>query len=151
MSAPFSFNTEAIFQALFQLVSGVTANGSGFVTAGRKLRHWTDVPAPNQPAVYQCQGPEYYKTRQGLPPIVTLTCKLWLYAKYPPDGSPSSPVLNPLKDAIFAALAPSPVTGVQSLGGLVYHAWIEGETLTDEGVLGDQAVILIPVKILVNN
>lgn len=148
----FTFNTEAIYQALFALVSQVKADGSGFVTVSRKLKHWTDVNGADQPALFQCQGIENYKPRQGLPPKVTLECKLWLYAKYPQDTSGlASPVLNPLKDAIFQALAPSVITGVQNLGGLVYHAWIEGDILTDEGVLGDQAAMVIPVKIMVNN
>jgi hypothetical protein len=150
---PWTFDTEAIYQALFALVSSVTtAQGQKFVTASRRLRHWADTNASDQPAVFQCQGQEDYKTRQGLPPVVTLNSKLWIYAKIPGDtGAVASSQLNPLKDAVFAALNPSPVTGLQTLGGLVYHAWIEGSALTDEGVLGDQAVIVLPVKIVVNN
>jgi len=42
------------------------------------------------------------------------------------------------------------VTGLQDLGlaNLVRHARIEGRIETDEGVLGDQAVAVIPVEIL---
>jgi hypothetical protein len=148
----FTFDSEAIYAALFQLVSTVTANGQGFVTASRVLKHWTDVAAADQPAVFQCQNGENYKPRANLPPVVTLDCKLWLYAKNAgdTDAVPSS-VLNPLKDAIFNALAPSPAIERQTLGGLVYHAWIEGDVLTDEGVLGDQAAMVLPIRIRVNN
>ena len=47
-------------------------------------------------------------------------------------------------------LAPSPATGIQNLGlpTMVQHAYIQGKVETDEGVLGDQAVAIIPSEIL---
>jgi len=59
-------------------------------------------------------------------------------------------VLNPLLDAVEAALAPSATTGLQDLGlpAMVQHAYISGKVETDEGVLGDQAVAIVPVEIL---
>jgi hypothetical protein len=53
-------------------------------------------------------------------------------------------------DALEAALAPSPVTGIQTLGlpGMVRHVTISGKVETDEGVLGDQAVAIVPIEIL---
>src|ERR1700720_4482232 len=58
--------------------------------------------------------------------------------------------LNPLLDAFEAALAPSPTTGIQNLGlpQMVQHAYIVGKIQTDEGVLGDQAIAIVPVEIL---
>ena len=46
-------------------------------------------------------------------------------------------LLNPLLDALVAALAPSPATGTQSLGlpVMVEHAYISGKVETDEPVL----------------
>ena len=62
--------------------------------------------------------------------------------------SPSS-VMNPLLDAVTAALAPdNPINTAQTLGGTVAHCWIEGAIETDEGTLGDQAVAIVPVRIL---
>jgi hypothetical protein len=59
-------------------------------------------------------------------------------------------LLNPLLDALEAALAPSPATGIQNLGlpAMVQHAYIAGKIETDEGVLGDQAIAIVPVEIL---
>jgi hypothetical protein len=59
-------------------------------------------------------------------------------------------LLNPLVDAVEAALMPAATTGVQDLGlpAMVQHAYIAGKIETDEGVLGDQAVAIIPVEIL---
>jgi len=59
-------------------------------------------------------------------------------------------LLNPMLDALEAALAPLPATGIQNLGlpTMVQHAYIQGKVETDEGVLGDQAVAVIPIEIL---
>jgi hypothetical protein len=59
-------------------------------------------------------------------------------------------VLNPLVDGVEAALLPLAATGLQNLGlpAMVQHAYIAGKIETDEGVLRDQAVAIIPVEIL---
>jgi hypothetical protein len=59
-------------------------------------------------------------------------------------------LLNPLLDSLEAALAPSPATGIQNLGlpTMVQHVYIQGKIETDEGVLGDQAIAVIPIEIL---
>jgi hypothetical protein len=59
-------------------------------------------------------------------------------------------LLNPLIDAVEAALAPSPAAGLQNLDlpAMVQHAAIAGKIDTDEGALGDQAIAIIPVEIL---
>ena len=58
--------------------------------------------------------------------------------------------LNPLLDALEAALAPAPATGIQHLGlpDMIQHAYIAGRVETDQGVLGDQAIAIVPVEIL---
>jgi hypothetical protein len=59
-------------------------------------------------------------------------------------------ILNPLIDALEAALAPSATTGIQNLGlpEMVQHAYIAGKVETGEGVLGDQAIAIVPVEVL---
>jgi hypothetical protein len=79
-----------------------------------------------------------------------LQLELYLYAHADdPMVAPAS-ALNPLIDAVEAALAASPITGMQDLGlpGTVRHAGIAGKLEITEGVLRDQAVALIPVEIL---
>jgi hypothetical protein len=63
---------------------------------------------------------------------------------------PPAMLLNPLLDALEAALSPSPATGIQNLGlpAMVQHAYIAGKIETDEGVLGDQSIAIVPVQIL---
>jgi hypothetical protein len=53
------------------------------------------------------------------------------------------------KNGKSVMLAPSPVSGVQTLGGLVSHCWIEGEIEQFPGVLDGIAKAIVPVKILV--
>jgi hypothetical protein len=140
-------NREPIYAALFAVVAGVP----GLVTASRRCRHWTDVAPAEQPALFQVQRAEKIERRTGLPPKHTLAVDLYLYANTGSDPllAPAS-ILNPLIDAIEAALLPNDAGGTpQTLSGLVTHAWIDGPIETDEGVLGAQAVAILPISILV--
>lgn len=75
---------------------------------------------------------------------------VYIYVKT--DGESPSSLLNPLLDAVEQALQPQhpDINQWQTLGGLATHCWIEGTIETDEGTLGDQAVAIIPINILVN-
>jgi hypothetical protein len=138
---------EPIYAALFALVSGA----AGFVTAERRLRHWSDVSAAEQPALFQCQTRETAAIRTlGAPTVWTLAVELYLYAHSSDPYQAPAGALNPLLDAVTAALAPDPATGVQDLGlpAMVRHALIAGRIETDEGTLGDQAIAIVPIEIL---
>jgi hypothetical protein len=138
---------EPIYAALFDLAAGA----AGFVTAERRLRHWSDVAPAEQPALFMTQKSETAAVKAlGAPLVWTLTVELYLYAhSSDPRLSPAT-VLNPLIDAVEAALAPAATTGLQDLGlaAMVQHAMIAGKIETEEGVLGDQAIAIIPIKIL---
>lgn len=138
---------EPIYAALFALVS----RSAGFVTVSRRLRHWTDVGAAEQPALFQIQKSESAEERAKLPPKWRATVDLYIYAQAPDELAAPATVINPLLDALAAALAPDPLSNVQSLGGLVAHCWIAGKIQTDEGVLGGQAVAIVPIEILVGS
>jgi hypothetical protein len=137
---------EPIYAALFALV----ASAASFVTIGRRLRHWSDVGAAEQPALFMTQKSENAEERQPLPVKWRASVDLYLYAQAPDELTSPATVLNLLLDAVEAALAPDPVGHVQTLGGLVSHCWIAGRIQTDEGVLGGQAVAIVPVEILVS-
>ena len=138
---------EPIYAALFDLAAGA----AGFVTAERRLRHWSDVAPAEQPALFMTQKSEVAAVKTlGAPTVWTLLVELYLYAhSSDPYLSPAT-VLNPLVDAVEAALAPAATTGMQDLGlpSMVQHAMIAGKIETEEGVLGDQAIAIIPVEIL---
>ena len=117
----------------------------------RRLRHWSDVAPAEQPALFMAQKSEQASVRKlGAPTVWTLAVDLYVYTHSSDPYLAPATVLNPLLDAVEAALAPSAATGVQDLGlpSQVQHAYISGKIETDEGVLGDHAVAIVPPEIL---
>ena len=135
-------NREAIYSALFNLVSAAP----GLVTTSRKLKHWDDVGPSAMPALFQAQGAQQAMAVTGQPTRWMLEATLWLYVSTEGATSPGT-VLNPIVDAIDAALAFGPF-GHQTLGGLVQYARVDGMLETSEGTLGSTEVIRIPIKML---
>jgi hypothetical protein len=138
---------ETIYAALWQL----GANAARFATANRRLRHWSDVGPAEQPALYMSEkGGHAAVKKLGAPIVWTLYAEFFLYAHSSDPFIAPGTILNPLLDAFETALAPSPTTGIQNLGlpEMVQHAYIAGKVETDEGVLGNQAIAIVPVEIL---
>jgi hypothetical protein len=138
---------ELIYAALF----GLLETAADFAVVDRRLRHWSDVSPPEQPALFMAQKTELASVKTlGAPTVWTLAVDLYLYVHSSDPYLAPATVLNPLLDAVEAALAPSATTGLQDLGlpAMVQHAYINGKIETDEGVLGDQAVAIVPVEIL---
>jgi hypothetical protein len=137
---------EEIIEALFQLALTATT----FNTSNRRLQLWSKVAS--FPALFIQSTGTHYPPRdaRGLPPKRTITAELWVYTDVgkDPNANPEQ-ALNEIIDAIESALSPQIVGGVQTLGGLVSHAWIEGEIEQFPGVLDGIAKAIIPVKILV--
>ena len=137
---------EEIIAALFELALTATT----FNTSNRRLQLWSKVSS--FPALFIQTVGSHYPPRdvRGLPPKRTISAELWVYTDVGknPNANPEE-ALNDILDAIEAALAPSVVSNVQTLGGLVSHAWIEGEIEQFPGVLDGIAKAIIPVKILI--
>lgn len=137
---------ETILSALFDLA--LTA--ATFNTSGRRLQLWSKVAS--FPALFIQSTGTHYPPREAraLPPKRTITAELWVYTDVgkDPNANPEKG-LNDIIDAIEAALAPNIVSNVQTLGGVVSHAWIEGNIEQFPGVLDGIAKAIIPVKILV--
>ena len=143
-----SISREPIRLALLALL----APAAGFVTVGGRLRHWSEVAAADQPALFLAKGAEEAVTDSrafGLFVKWRLKFDVYIYAKAPgtdPLSSPAS-VLNPLLDAVEKAMEPKIPDDKQTLGGLVTHAFISGQVETDEGLLGDQGYAIVPVEV----
>ena len=137
---------EQIITSLFNLALTATT----FNTSGRRLQLWSKVAS--FPALFVQSTGTHYPPREvrGLPPKRTITAELWVYTDVgkDPNANPEQG-LNDIIDAIEAALAPNIVSGVQTLGGLVSHAWIEGNIEQFSGVLDGIAKAIIPVKNLI--
>jgi hypothetical protein len=139
-------NREPVYAALFALL----ADAAPFVTTSRRLRHWSDVGPAEQPALFMVQKSETADPVKGLPTKWKALVDLYLYVQSTDTDTAPASLLNPLLDAIEAALAPGVnAGGVQTLGGLALHAWIAGKIETDEGVLGGQTVAIVPIELLV--
>jgi hypothetical protein len=136
---------ETIMQALFNLVS----SSASFATASRRLKLWSDVGKAGTPALFQYERDDVYSNGKNYLPIMEMNVDLFIYTKPGLDsGVTPISILNPLLDAIDAALAPNPVTHRQTLGGLVSHVWIDGKIMKDPGDLDGDGVAVIPLKIL---
>jgi hypothetical protein len=138
---------EAVYAALWTL--GSTAGT--FASANRRLRHWADVAPIEQPALFMSEKGGHAVTHAlGAPIAWTLYADFYIYVHSSDPYEAPATILNPLLDALEQALAPSPATGIQNLGlpMMVQHAYISGKIETDEGVLGDQAIAIVPVEIL---
>jgi hypothetical protein len=137
---------EQIYTALWAL----GANAARFASANRRLRHWTDVAPAEQPALFMSEkGGQAAIKKLGAPIVWTLYAEFYIYAHSSDPYLAPATILNPLIDAFEAALAPSPTSGIQNLGlpQMVQHAYISGKVQTDEGVLGDQGIAIVPVEI----
>jgi hypothetical protein len=134
---------ETIYAALFAVV----ANAAPFVTTGRRAKLLNEMQPGTLPALFQSQVRETTAQTKGIPPKYTLHVDIILYATNPDPNLTASTQLNDLIDAVEAALAPSPATGVQTLGGLVSHCFISGETDIFEGNSGTCAGAVIPIQI----
>jgi hypothetical protein len=138
---------EPIYAALWALGAGAAS----FVSANRRLRHWADVAPAEQPALFMSEKGGHAVTRAlGAPIAWTLYADFYVYVHSSDPYLAPAMLLNPLLGALEAALAPLPATGIQNLGlpAMVQHTYISGKVETDEGVLGDQAIAIVPVEIL---
>lgn len=142
---------EAIAAKLFEVTEAASKKVVNLETSSRKLRHFDSVKAIEMPALFQAQNPEtYVRTVADGPPKRTMHFSLWLYTAdaQQPALIPSQQI-NLMVDAIEAALAPSPLTGMFTLGGLVHRCWIEGTIEIYEGVTSDgKSIAIIPIAVL---
>ncbi len=141
---------EPIYSALFALIT----QAPGLKTSSRRLIPWEELAPADQPALMMIQKGEHAEVKTKLPTIWTLKVDIVLYAfnsgqTIGSGATTPMTALNPIVDAIATVLLPTPPTDDQTLGGLVTRCRIDGEIITDEGVLGNQAVVLIPITILV--
>ena len=145
---------ENIYAGIFAFFSALTIGGSpAFKLATRKLRVWEDVESEDQPALLMLQKSELCNKPRGLPAKWTLTIDLYLYVhtgQINDDTIIASQLLNPLMDAIEAALTINDVSNnACTLNGLVSHCFIDGAVEIFEGNLGDQAVCILPITVVV--
>jgi hypothetical protein len=144
-----STDRDGILNALFSLLK--TKLGSNVTTIGRRHMMPPTLTSAMQPALFVVQGGEFREPHpRGTGGKITLQVLLVAYCYDNGSNVDGSTKLNILIGQIEDALAPPDgSTLVQDLGGKAYHCWIDGEADIDPGVFGQQAVAVIPVRILV--
>ena len=154
---------EQVGTALLNLLltaSFITVNSQGqainFVTSGRRLRFWDQVNGSAMPALFLTELKENH-VRQELqtPAVRTIMYHAFIYIN---DGANTSPLVTPITtlnnilDAIDpitgGVLKPQVMSGKQTLGGLVFDCYIEGEPEKVPGDLDGQGLMTIPIKVI---
>lgn len=145
---------DLIYVALYSRIkTQLAALLPGFVvTIGRKHMMPPLLTPALQPAVFVVQGPEHKEPRpRGTPGKLTLHAFILAYCYETTPAQDGTTQLNKLLKGIEQAIEPDNVDAgeIQTLDGLVYQCWIEGDIDVDPGIFGQQAVAMIPVKMLV--
>lgn len=153
-------NREAIFTTLWALNEACTFNMnsgdgapvmSGWKLRERKLKLFSDVSSAQKPYIAQVEHNEEAVKVRNLPYRWTLGAQWFIYqdnAKIP------AIINNRILDAIQACLAPKPIDpgffdNRNTLSGLVYDCYIEGEIFKDPGDIDNQGMMVVPIKLLV--
>jgi hypothetical protein len=137
----------AVYDALLAL--GASINGASFgqiVESGRRLKMWDKA---QKPALFQVEPDDNYKSHLGTLTKRSLKVTWVIYHNAGKDqsGTPAS-VTADILDAIDAIL-PSASGRYQTLGGLVYAAYIDGQIKKFEGDLDGQTIITVPITVLI--
>ncbi|MDR3407074.1 MAG: hypothetical protein P4L68_01085 [Methylovirgula sp.] len=134
--------------ALVRLVASAYAWKSGPV---RKLKLWSDVPAAARPACFVFEGGlESYAWSEGAVPKRVIEPKLFIYLSARGD-TPGASLLNGVMDALDQAFALSGADlglGRNTLSGAAYSCRIDGKVLKDPGDLDGDALLVVPVRIV---
>jgi hypothetical protein len=150
---------EAVWVKLFAILQAALGGESPIcLTISRKHTQPPQLAAEMQPACFLVQARNTKVTKPGFPGKLTLSGFIILYFQCPaplidPIGEETvlgATLLNTLLDAIDVAMQPDHiVSGKFTLGGLVEHCWVEGQTDMDDGLYSQQGAAVIPVNILV--
>jgi hypothetical protein len=120
---------EAVYGAMLNFLK----TSVGFALVSRIPIPEQDLSMGNLPALEQLASSEEGGMKgYNLPTKWTIRQALMVYASVDPLGNGDTP-LNNLLDAIETALKPSPVTGYQTLGGLVTSCKFVGVISKDPG------------------
>lgn len=152
---------EQIFTALWALNENVEfslgddAEGNQiitkFLTRERKLRLFSDVSSDQKPYISQVEHAEQYTKIRNQPYRRVFDVQWFVYHD---NNTIPTIVNNNILDAIENALKPKPTDvgffeNRNTLHGLVWDCYIEGEVFKDPGDIDNQAMMVIPIKLLV--
>jgi hypothetical protein len=147
---------EQIFAALFALgqniawTDPVSGEVGGWSVTRRRISTPDQIGADDQPALLQAEANEQFIQVTRMPSKRTFSAAWVIYLRSYDAPAPTGPLLNAVMDAVEAAFAPDDLSGEAcTLGGLVTHCWIDGTVFKDPGDLDQQAMLVVPIKLLV--
>ena len=153
---------ELIYYTLAQLMvevrwqrAGEAEGARGFKTVSRRVALFSDVASSSQPACYQAEHTSTEGQTTSLPYKTTLEANWIIYHSVGKDKKAIPTIENNLIiKGVRIALEPKPndpgfLDRRNTLGGLVHHCFISGRIFRDPGDIDDQAMIVVPIKLLV--
>jgi hypothetical protein len=130
--------------ALFTLLQ----NATGITNTARKLMASSDLNMANMPMLELVAKSEMAERKGvGIPVFWTIHYFAFIYVSTLDPGNLAETQLNNLLDSVEAALKPSPATGKQTLGGVVFDCRINGPIERDPGFTSGIGAVAIPIEI----
>lgn len=139
-----AIDTEAALAALFALTDPLA---SSFKTRSRRLQFVEDMGAESLPAVFQNQVARTDEFTFNAITAAVIDVEWYVYCFQGNSEAPSTPILNPLVDALLNQLPP--VGPLLRVGGVAMTVSRAGPTHYFEGLLGERAVARIPLRVKV--
>src|SRR5215472_16661648 len=142
-----------VFNALFNfIVNTPPPVGSDWKTTSQWLRHWNDVAPEQQPALFLHRWPQVSEQKHAFG-VTKWAWKAAIIVYYRTDGYRSATAYpDQLTDRFLDDLEQTfqtvPLLTRQTLGGLVWNVWLDGNVYSDPGLLDGQSVIVAPLTIL---
>jgi hypothetical protein len=141
-----NLNREEVYSALFNVLDSLRVAGQ-LRTTSRRLKHIEQTDVSEFPCGHQVQQDENARAQGKLPTVWTLNAEWWLYVQDSGDVALST-LLNPLLDKVTVLLDPETPLTLNTLSGRVYNANVSGTVEVIEGVLGDRALAIVPIRIV---
>lgn len=140
---------ESAISALINLVAGAYPWTLG---PARRLKLWSDIPSASRPACFLFEGgQETYSWNESALPKRIIEVKLFIYLNAKDPSIVGAALLNGVMDALDTAFALSGsdlALGRNTLGGAAFNCKIDGKALKDPGDLDGDALLIVPVKIV---
>jgi hypothetical protein len=127
------------------------AGQTTWLTTGRRLRLWSDVPGDSQPAAYVVEHEEHDEYRNLGVNRRRLNPRIWCYARTDDPSIVGGSIINDWLEAFDQMFgmksATNFSTGGNTLGDLVYFCRLEGRVFKDPGDIDNQALLIVPLVV----
>lgn len=143
---------EMVYINLFGLTANAAWAGQTFLTRARKWKDYSQLGQGEFPALFQIEPTEDIDQLTGMRPKRWFDAKWIVYIKTDPQdpSDVGASLLNNIIDSLEGLfLVDNGVDNLQTLGGLVHHAYISGSVIKVAGDDTGEGLAVIPIKVLV--